>query len=290
MTDGKPAALPMTLAGGVRIRVVPPDTTLPHARKDDGEVQIGLDVVADGRVQCQKAVGLRVDRALDGDGRPLAQLASWFKAPSSGVAGRSGVTINGLPVMPPPDEPEGLAARLAVVRLKTAGDRPPQKLRELTGTVVVQARTPQETLVSVPKVMEAAGRTVKGPHGGSVRIIEVVKDDDGRIRLKAQVEGVLRGLADIPPNPLGGTILVNGRRLGDEDLLSSLNFALRDERGKAFRVLRAVSTGVRTGAAHEYEFLYEAEAGQAEPARFEYSDRRTLFVEVPFALKDVLLR
>jgi hypothetical protein len=244
--------------------------------------------VADGRVQCQKAVGLRIDRALDEDGLPLSQLTGSFKPPTAAVAGRSGVTVNGMPVIAPPDEPEGLAARLAVVHLKSAGDRP-HKLREVAGTVVLQVRTPPETLVSVPKLMEAVGRTERGRHGGAVRVVEAVKDEDGRVRIKAQVEGVLRGLADVPPNPLGGTILVNGRRLGDEDLLSSLNFALRDEQGKPFRVLRAVSTGVRTEAAHEYEFLFEADAGQGEPARFEYVDRRTLFVEVPFALKDVPL-
>jgi outer membrane protein assembly factor BamB len=289
LTEGRPITLPTALAGGMRVRVVPPDTSLPDHRKLEGEIQIGLDVVADGRVQCQKAVGLRIDRALDEQGLPLSQVAGWFKPATAAVAGRSGVTINGMPVIAPPDEPEGLAARLAVVHLKSAGDRQPHKLREVAGAVVVQVRTLPETLVSVPKLMEAVGRTERGRHGGAVRVVEAVRDDDGRVRIKAQVEGVLHGLADVPPNPLGGTILVNGRRLGDEDLLSSLNFALRDEQGKPFRVLRAVSTGVRTGAAHEYEFLFEAEAGQGEPARFEYVDRRTLFVEVPFLLKDVPL-
>ena len=185
--------------------------------------------------------------------------------------------------------PEGLAARLVPVRLKTATDRPPQKLKELRGTVVAQVRTPQEALVTVDNVLRAAGRVVKGKHAGAVKVLEATKHDDGQVRLKVQVEGVSRGLTDVPPNPFGGNIMVNGKRLGDEDLLSSLNFALLDDKGKPFRTIRAISTGVRAGAAHEYELVYQPEADQGEAARFVYLDRRTLFIEVPFALKDVPL-
>ena len=43
------------------------------------------------------------------------------------------------------------------------------------------------------------------------------------------------------------------------------------------------------GPAHEYELVYEPEAGQGGAAKFVYADRRTLFVDVPFTFKDVPL-
>ena len=137
--------------------------------------------------------------------------------------------------------------------------------------------------------MKAAGRTFKGRLGGEVKVVEVARDGDGQVRLKVLVERPGRGTADVPVNPFGGTIFVNGRRLGEEDLLSSLDFNLLDGKGKPFTTVRAVSTGVRAGAGHEYELDYEAKAGQGEAATFVYSDRRTVFIGVPFALKDVPL-
>jgi hypothetical protein len=146
-------------------------------------------------------------------------------------------------------------------------------------------------MVTVDKVLKAAGQTVKGSRGGEVKVIDVVKEDDGRVRLKVRIERVGRSAADVPVNPFGGggTVIVNGRRLGEEDLLSSTDLSLLDEKGKPFRTVRAVSTGVRAGAAHEYELVYEPEDGQGEAAKFVYADRRTLFIEVPFTLKDVPL-
>jgi outer membrane protein assembly factor BamB len=288
LADGKPAALPAVTAGSLRVRAVPPDTPLLHHKKEDGELLFGLDLTADGRLHCQKPVGVRIEQALDEEGRPLAQLATVLKPSPSAAAARSGVTVNGLPLTGPADEPEGLAARLVPIRLKSAGDKPPRKLKELRGTVVAQVRTPQETLVEVPDVLNAAGKVVKGRRGGEVKVLDA-KIENGHVRLKVAVEGVSRGLTDVPPNPFGGNIMINGKRLGDEDLLSSLNFALLDENGKPFRVTRAISTGLRSGAAHEYDLTYQPEAGQSEAARFIYQDRRTLFVEVPFVLKDVPL-
>jgi outer membrane protein assembly factor BamB len=287
--DGKPAPRPASLAGALRVCLAPPDAPIPHHKKEDGEALFALDVAAAGRLQWQKAVGLRIDRALDEDGRPLAQLPTSFKPPAAG-AGQSGVIINGMPINPAADEPSGPAARLVAVRLKQPADKPAKKLKELTGTVIAQVRAPQEAMVTVENVLKAAGRTVKGRQGGAVKVIEAAKLDEGQVRLQVQVEEVSHGLADGSPGLLNATVIINGRRVGpDENLLSSLHFALLDEKGKPFRVVKAMSTGLRAGAAHEYELIYEPEPGQGEAAKFLYTDRRTLFVEVPFALKDVPL-
>jgi outer membrane protein assembly factor BamB len=287
--DGKSGWGPISGNGALRVRLLPAETPIPHQTREAGEALFGLDVAADGGLSWQKVVGLRIERALDEDGRMLRQLSTTFKPPTPAGGGRASVVINGAAIAAPPEEPEGPVARLVPVRLKLAGDRPARQLKELTGTIVAQVRTPQETVATVENVLKAVGRTVRGKHGGEVRLIEAMKDEDGNVRLKVQVEGLGRGITDVPANPFGGTIMINGRRLGEEDLLSSLNFALLDAKGKPFRTTRAVSTGVRAGAAHEYELVYEADEGQTEAAKFVYTDRRTLFIDVPFTLKDVPL-
>jgi len=128
-----------------------------------------------------------------------------------------------------------------------------------------------------------------GRRGGEVKVLEVAKEEDGRVRIKVQVEAVTRGLTDAPLNPFGGTVIINGKRLGDEDLLDSTNFALLDDRNRSFQVVKAVSTGMRAGAAHEYELVYEPGTGMGAAAKFVYADRRTLFIDVPFRLNDVPL-
>jgi hypothetical protein len=287
--DGKSARPPTSYAGALRIALASPDAPLAQQRKDAGEALLGLEVHAEGRLHWQKAVGVRVERALDEDGRPLAQLPTSFRPPTA-ASGRSSVIINGMPIDPPPEEPTGLAARLVAIRLRHGDEKPPKKLKELTGTIVAQVQTPAEALVTVERVLKSGGLVVKGERAGAVKVIDVVKEEDGHIRLKVQVEAAPRALGDSAPNPFNATVIVNGRRLGiDENLLSSFNFALLDEQGRAFRTIRAVSTGVRAGAAQEYELLYQPQAAQGEASRFVYTDRRTLFIDVPFTLKDVPL-
>jgi outer membrane protein assembly factor BamB len=274
--------------GALRVRPALLEATTQQ-KKDDGEISFALDVASAGRLQWLKAVGLRLDRAIDEDGRTLSQLPSSFKPAMSPATVRGNVMINGMPIVPPSDEPEGSAGRLVSVRLKRSGEASPKKLNELSGTIVAQVRRPHGPLVTVENVLKSVGRTFKGELGGEVKVVEVGKEEDGQIRLKVRVERVGRGTAEIPVNPFGGTVIVNGRRLGEEDLLSSLDFSLIDEKGKPFETVKAVATGVRAGAGHEYELVYEPRSGQGVAQTFVYSDRRTLYIEVPFTLKDVPL-
>jgi hypothetical protein len=283
--DGKPTDSPTHYAGALRVRLASADAGVPNNAKNEGEALFALEVLAENKLVWQKAVALRVSKALDENGVALAPLPVTLKMPAPAGAVRSNVVINGTPIVPPEDI-SGPESRLVPVRLRQA-EKPAKRLKELTGTIVAQVKTEAQTLVAVDNVLKSAGQTVKGPHGGSIRVLEVVKQD-GNLRIKVQVETAGRGLSDAPVLPFGGTIIINGKRLGEEECLSSQNFALVDAKGKPFRVEKAVHTGVRTTTAHEYEFTYLLE-DQGEPTKFEYRDRRVLFVEVPFTLKDVTL-
>ncbi len=275
------------LAFALSAQTWPADTVVPNNSKNEGETLFALEVLAENKLLWQKAVALRVTKALDENGVELAPLPVTLKmaAPTAASAVRSNVIINGTPIVPP-EEASGPESRLVPVRLRQA-EKPAKRLKELTGSIVAQVKTEAQPLVIVDNILKSAGKTVNGPHGGSIRVLEVTKQE-GILRIKVLVETAGRGLTDAPVVPFGGTIIINGKRLGEEELLSSQNFALLDAKGKPYRVEKAVHTGVRTTTAHEYEFSYLLE-DQGEPMKFEYRDRRVLFVEVPFTLKDVTL-
>jgi hypothetical protein len=278
--DGKPSAQPAHHAGALRVRAAPADRRL-------GELAVGLEVSAEARLQWQRAVGLRVERAVDEHGQALEVLPVQLKAPAAPVAMRGSVTINGTLIEPPADDDP--SARLVPVRMRP-GEKAASRLKELSGTITAQLRTAPEALVTVDDVLKASDRLVKGARGGAVRVVEARREEGG-VALKVQVEPPPRGVSDRPGAvPLNATVIINGRRVGgNEDLLSALNFALVDEKGRPFRTVKATSTGRRVGDAEEYELTYQAEAGQGEAAKFVYTDRRTVLLDVPFVLKDVPL-
>src|SRR5262249_39582793 len=72
--DGKGGLRPTSRAGALRVRLTPPDTALPGEPKVVGQALLILDVAAEGRFHWQKVVGLRIDRARDEEGRPVAQV------------------------------------------------------------------------------------------------------------------------------------------------------------------------------------------------------------------------
>jgi hypothetical protein len=124
-----------------------------------------------------------------------------------------------------------------------------------------------------------------------VRIIDIAPEADGwKVRFEA--EPPPRSLSDgsAPPAP-NQNIIINGQPLGSgmEDSLAATNFALLDAKGQPFEITRAVNTGKRTGIAFEYEFVYRGKDDKAAPARFVYTDRRVVVLEVAFTLRDLPL-
>jgi hypothetical protein len=286
VADGKPPPVPTHVAGALRLRLTPPETEVPNHTRTAGEALFALEAAVDPGLRFQRVVAVRIDRAIDEEGRRLAPLPVALKLPTStAVRARGGVIVNGVPI-DPPDEPNP-AARLVPVRLKQP-EKPTAKLKELSGVVTVEVQTAPEALVVVEDILKAAGKTVQGARCGVVHVLEAARDENGPVLLKVQVEPASRGLGERPPLPFGGTVIINGRRYNaDEDLLSALNFELCDGRGRPYRMVRAIHTGRRAGAAQEYELTWAPGPRQGAPARFVYRDRRTVIIDVPFVLKDV---
>src|SRR5262249_36609706 len=289
LRDGKPSALPTQYAGTVRLRALPPDTKLPDQERKQGEVLLVLEGKAAPALLWNRPVGLRIQKAVDAQGQQLEEVAGTHlvESPQGPARGGATVVINQVPINPRRNEPENQPH--VPVRL-TAGKKPSKVLKELSGTLIAQVQTTPEALVVVDNILKSAGRVVKGPRGGSLKVGAVVRQE-GEVKVRVLVEPPTSETDDGTAPPLGGmTIIIHGQEVGPRTVaLSAANFALLDEKGKPLQVVKAVTTGVRAGPAQEVELIYRAAEGQPSPARFVYTARRGALLEVPFTLRNIPL-
>src|SRR5262249_41139869 len=76
------------------------------------------------------------------------------------------------------------------------GKKEAKKIKEFKGKLAVQSRTAPEAMITVDKILKAAGKTVKGAKGGSIKVIEAEKDGDGNYKITFELErpdGVIGG-------------------------------------------------------------------------------------------------
>jgi hypothetical protein len=288
---GKSASLPTHHSGAVRVRALPPGTPIGEEEKTEGEILLGLQAKAGPGLAWKRAVGLRILKAVDEKGQSLVALPFRSAKAPAPARGRSVVIINGIPISSDQGDP-GSDQGLLPVRLKT-GAKPSKKLAELSGTIVASVQSPPLPLVEIKNVLKAKGQTFKGARGGSVKVVETSRGENGEIQLRIQVQTPAGQVNDGTAAALGNaTIIINGRPIGPrEEPLSAANFRLGDEKGRSLKVTQAVDTGVRAGTAREIELTFESAAklGVAGPLRFVFLGRRGAVVEVPFVLKDVPL-
>jgi hypothetical protein len=175
---------------------------------------------------------------------------------------------------------QGSRARVVPIRLKK-GAKAAKSLQEITGSVTAQVLGQSRPLVTVANVLESSGKTVKGAEGGSIRLLDVTKERDGRFNLRLEV--------DLPDGkPMGGA---NGRDrvvLGDGGMNSSRHeLTLEDKDG---HLLTPFGMRVQGGAKGvEFTLTYLPQKGQGEPAKLVLTESKSVAVEVPFTLKDVPL-
>jgi hypothetical protein len=287
LVHGKPRSLPTDRMGALRLSALPRETILVGQQKVDGEILFGLEASVEPRLKWLRALGLRVQRAIDDQDQALTpRLASLGK--SAPPRGNPTMFVNGQPYYD--DATPETNPRHIPVRLQRA-EKPSHQLKELTGTLIALVQGPIEPLATIDNVFESAGKVVEGTGGTSLKVVEADRPENGEVHLRVYVESPPRGLDDGSFLPSTMVMVVNGRRIAGNDTeepLSGQNFALMDQKGRRFPTLRAQTTGKRSGAAREYELSYQVEEG-SEPTRFVFIGRRTAVVEVPFTLHDIPL-
>ncbi len=300
LADGKPGRLPTDDTTAIRHRILKIADVVGKAR--EGEILLALEVALEPKLRWQQLVGVKVGKATDDRGQQLEQMAPAaggaplgavrppLPAPGPGGGGAGGMAppraVPGMPGRGGFEAPRGRnsdsRSHLAAIRLKKPA-KASTTLQELSGTVTARVLGEALPLLRVPDVLEAAGKTVKGTAGGSIRVLAVNKERDGRGSLRLEVE--------LPGGPVA--VIAGG---GDRVLLEDFHAAdsrqnelsLVDRDGNRVRplTLRLLSKGPRN---FELHLSYLVGAGQPAPSKLVLSESKSVRVDLPFTLKNVPL-
>jgi hypothetical protein len=280
LADGKPELVPTCYAGAFRIRV---RTT---AAKDRKSATMTFEVTAEPRHLGWNLVGKpRLEKAGDDRGRSLTVILEQNR---NETVEHLGGNIR-------------LARQIEWTYWHQQSSRPPLKrviqiaialgeksrmLNAILGKITVEAKAGLQDLIVVDKILAAGGKTIKGPRGGSIEVIEVAKDKSGnhQVRFKLENPPGCEGQAGV--NVTGN---IQGRFLVDMSgrlPAAASRLALLDARGVPFPIL---GSSVTNNSGEIVQTLtFQAHQGRA-PVKLIFAAQRNVNVDVPFSFKDIEL-
>jgi hypothetical protein len=295
LVEGQPPDLPTCTVGAVRLRELPAHVPLPAVLAGSDERLVGLQVAAEPDVAWQGVLALHVTRAVDERGRRLPQPLPFFGSPTNAGDSPYGYVRMwdpyGYNSNVRPSDPRHIPVRLRV-------GPSVQRLKELEGVVTAQVQTPMEPLLRVEDVTRAVGQTIRGAHGGWVKVVELSRDANGTVRVRGQV--AYPPSDEAPPawllnsvNPRFGQMVFFAGPNGNQ--VEVPNLELHDTRGLPFQRLeqpqmQMAGQTMPDPRPRDFRLTFQPRPGQTDPAQLVYVGRRTLILEVPFSLKDVTLR
>jgi len=286
-------SLPTFQAGAVRIRALTAAGGPWRQSANGGETMFLLDVAPQPKMVWHN-IEARVDRAIDNNDQNLSPVETY-----SGDAARIAAALANGGVLwdPQTGTQTQVGTREMPVRLKN-GEKPSRMLKELEGVLVAQVQARPRVVISVDNILKAAGRTVKGSDGNSIEILKVDAHANGTVDVVIRVEDprLLRGVL------AGGNrrVVVRGNGLALRRALAGMDdstgqavpgFTLQDAHGQDFHMERRgdMTTVKNNALAMEIQMTFRPRDGQTEPAKFLYTVRPWVVIEVPFTLKDVPL-
>jgi hypothetical protein len=288
---GRYDPLPTSRAGAVRVRAMPPRTGIEGQAKGDGEYVFALEVLPEPRLHWHGVVQVRVDRAVDEHGQVLRQASTAEDSTANLYGANTVVFIDG-------NDMNGTASgQHTAVRLKQ-GEQPSKRLRELQGRITARVQTPPQPLMTVDNVLKAAGRTVHGSNGGSIKVLDVSRQPGGEVKLHVQIASgtgmgiwMNRGVRRRVVWAAGGRRMIVTEDTSDQ---AAPTLALQDAKGRAFvmeqpRPLNFMRNFPAGEVVEEMDLVFHPRSGQGPPAKFVYSGPRTVAIDIPFKLKDVAL-
>jgi hypothetical protein len=280
-------------AGALRFRALPAGTSMGQLStlKGDNEIIFGLELIPEPSLAWERVQAIRIDRVVDDQG----QLLSASEAHPSGEApsndGDEVIFWGGYDGGP--NQNTNTGQRLPM-RL-TLGRKPSALLRELTGVATIKMQTSSQTLATIDNILSAKDKSVKASDGSFLKVVEVKREDSGRIEIHVRVDAAQDDQAMANPWGWGGMAWGGRWNTGDQEVDSSVStghLVLYDARGHLVRLLSkdqvADENGVISG--EEYRFVYQVAKGQPDPAKLVLQGRRGVTIEVPFTLRNVPLR
>jgi hypothetical protein len=287
LVDGKPPVLPTCQVGPLRIRALPPNLHASGYSRTGEEVQFTLELTPDPRLAWGNFGNVRIDKAVDDRGQVLTQCLTVPKTATDANDLDELIILND--VLGEIDA-FGNSARHVPVRLFVE-KLPAKTLKVLTGTLSAQVRTPPEPLIVVDQVLKAEGKTWRGPEGSSLKICKAGPDPDGNLQLKLEVQEPSMAGTSLIVRGRGGRFRFNGRPRAIN--APPANLTLVDADGKSLAPSAKESTGClvrkENELVQEYHLIYPVRPGQAEPAKLVLTGQRTVAIQVPFRLENILI-
>jgi hypothetical protein len=300
--------VPADTSSSVRVRRADPKRFATNA----GEKEIGLilELSAEPRLVLQQVQSLQVDVAEDDNGQKLARAR-----PEGGSDAPPGPPV-ALPggrrvIMPPfdgagpgpawyPPSSNGVHV-YAELKLKK-GEKASKSLKRLEGTVAATALGEKEALLVVESPGKAAGQSVKGKHGGQIRVTAVNKQGDSSVQVEFEFEappGVVAETRYRATDPRAMATRATLERAAGvaplpfltPGLYTPWGLTFQDDKGNA--LLAQIRPNFRKAGGDKVEFLATYlldKDGKGEPARLVYTGRRQSQVQIPFKLAGVELK
>jgi hypothetical protein len=346
LSDGKPEDLPTCYSGAFRIRLKlnpfnmgaigppPGGNGAPPAKEAKQAAQkmlmVLLEVKAEPKVKGWYIGGSpTLESAVDDKGQKLKTFTPQVPrgVPIGGPV-KGGVPAPAVQPLPPAGGAGGMRAmpvmpgfggvnqQMAFMQLNL-GAKEAKKLKEFKCKLPIRTTSAAEALITVDNILKAPGKTIKGAKGGSIKVIEADKDDDGNYKIRFELDrppGVMGGIGygfggggfgiGVPG---GGPIriqggngvqiqiqvgggpggAVGGKVIAGGAFPNYTGLSLVDAKGKQFQL-----TGMSAKAGQgekEMTLTFKPVAGQGKPAKFIFTGQRSISVDVPVSFKNVKL-
>ncbi len=197
---------------------------------------------------------------------------------------------------------QGQPSRLTEIRVKE-GPEAAKLLKEVLGKLALQVDLQNEVVAKMANVMNAAGKSVDGPNGGTLKVQSVKKLENGDIEVQVSMD-------NLTPDPFNGAIVVNGNNViirGNVAIRGGIVIGpngvrmsgtgnqrdlpdLVDAKGQKFKTGSVTADGtnfVNGSISRTATIVYQANPGQAEPRDLVLFGTRTHTIGVPFRFENL---
>jgi hypothetical protein len=275
--------------GGLRLKMLSPKGIVGTAR----EVQYRLFVNLDPRFGATRLVSIRVHSAIDDQGQRLVSPRMFIGEESHPFDGAENtvIIIDG-------EVPPRPSLKLGTIDL-CLGKFPARLVKELRGTVALEVESLNSHLLTVNDLMKCRGKTIAGPGGASVKVLEAKREASGVYTLKVEVKTPPLQSMNFGGNGQVQMLFINrqaqeyrglDRTILNEMQLREKGVLVVDALGKPLLMTQAQeTTDPNATGSHVYTMTFSPKKGQGAPAKLLLSGRRNVLLQVPFVLRDVPL-
>ncbi|MCI0461388.1 MAG: hypothetical protein L0Z62_30940 [Gemmataceae bacterium] len=310
--EGKAEQLATCYAGSIRIRLAPAPARAAIEGTSEGLLPLLLELSPEPKHEWFTVGEVRIEQVIDDNGQELSPVSALGQGSVDGPAVRLASFRSGA---------QRLGGGHYLPVWLAAPDRTPKGLKELRGGITAQVQLGPQPLLSVDHILQATGQTAQSAEGGSLKVLEVARQDDGRVKVRVEMQSPPQVIPGVGPQGFGARAV--GRVIQIQpapiQLLpagqpiplpvpmapvrvapampfagwSYLGLSLLDHQGRTFQ-LDAVpqQQAARVNgvvATREITVLFKPSSGQGEARKLVFSGSRSVTLEVPFVLKDIAL-